>query len=130
MRFLLSFLFVVLTLPAFGDIRYQTLVAAKTTTGAGSVVAKFPSAKKACQAYGTTSAGSGASVITIQGSNDNSNYIDLGAITLVLGTTATTDGFTIDSPWVYTRGYVTSISGTTATVSLICTYEYNKGATP
>lgn len=69
------------------------------------------------QAYGTTSSGTGAATIEVQVSNDNTNFLTLGTITLTLGTSATSDGFSADAAWIYTRAKVTAISGTNATVS-------------
>ena len=73
------------------------------------------------QAYGTTTAGAGSAVVKIQGSNldDPNSYVDLGTITLTLGTTLTADGFATSAPWKYVRANVTSISGTGATVYVL-----------
>lgn len=98
-------------------VAVTTLLSAVTSTGAGT--ASSPdSHSRTFQATGTTSAGSGAATVKVQVSNDNSNWIDLGTITLVLGTSATSDGFSSDAAWKYVRGNVTAISGTNATVSL------------
>jgi hypothetical protein len=71
------------------------------------------------QAWGTTTAGAGAATINIEGSNHTSApWITLGTITLVLGTTAVTDGFVVSAPWLYTRANVTAISGTGASVTV------------
>lgn len=85
-------------------------------TGAGSAVrAKHPAT---FQASGTTSAGAGAVSVAVQVSNNGVHWLTLGTISLVLSTTAATDGFASDASWVFVRGNVTSISGTDATVSL------------
>lgn len=70
------------------------------------------------QAVGQTTAGSGATVVDIEVSNDNVNWIILGTITLTLGTVTTSDGFASGAPWAYTRAEVRSISGTGASVSV------------
>lgn len=73
------------------------------------------------QAFGQTSAGVGSATIEVQVSADNVNWLDtpLATITLTLGTTTVTEGFSTNSQWAYVRGEVTAISGTDATVSLI-----------
>lgn len=73
------------------------------------------------QAYGSTTAGAGSAVVTIQGSNiDNANaYVTLGTITLTLGTTITADGFATTAPWKYMRANVTTLSGTGASVNVL-----------
>jgi hypothetical protein len=95
-----------------------TLLSAATATGASE--AHSPrGAKRTFQAKGTTSAGAGAATIKIQVSNDNSNWLDLGVISLTLGTSATSDGFASDAPWFYVRANVTAISGTDASVTVV-----------
>lgn len=74
--------------------------------------------KRAFQAVGTTSSGAGATTVLVQGSLDDTNWITLGTISLTLSTTASTDGFTTDAPWLYIRGNCASISGTGASVTL------------
>jgi hypothetical protein len=99
-----------------------TLISAATATGAGSAVERTGSAAT-FQAYGSTSAGAGASAIAVQASNvatpGTNDWLTIGTITLVLGTTSTSDGFAIDAPWRHIRGNVLSISGTNAAVTLL-----------
>jgi len=72
------------------------------------------------QAFGSTTAGAGAATILVEGSNDNSHWITLGTISLILGVTVVTDGYSsTNSPWKYIRGRISAISGTGAKVSLI-----------
>ena len=97
--------------------KIATLVGAAIATGAGVTVTPR-SVYKTFQANGTTSAGAGAATIKVQGSLDNSTWIDLGTITLTLATTVSGDGFVNVAPWLYVRGNVTAISGTDATVNL------------
>jgi hypothetical protein len=98
-----------------------TLQAAATTTGADSGVR--PNSKDlTCQAYGTTSAGSGASTIKFQGSNVDvpsvdGDWVDLGTITLTLTTSKSGDGFTVAAAWRWVRSNITAISGTGAAVT-------------
>lgn len=70
------------------------------------------------QAVGNTSAGAGASTVLIEVSNDGTNFMTLGTITLTLGASATSDGFAVSNTWEYYRAKVTAISGTDATVTV------------
>ena len=88
-----------------------------TTTGAGAAF-RSPS-ERSFQAHGLTTAGAGAATVKVQVSNDNSNWIDLGTISLTLSTTRSTDGFACIAAWAFVRGNVTALSGTGAKVSLI-----------
>lgn len=97
----------------------QVILSSETTTGAGSSYFLIGDGRCVVEAYGTTTAGSGASVITIEVSNNGTSWQTAGTITLTLGTTQTSDGFAIDAPWFFIRANVTSISGTGASVSVI-----------
>ncbi len=100
-----------------------TLISAQIATDASplhsALVNAFPS-KRAFQAYGSTSAGVGASVIEIYGSlfGITGTWVLLGTITLTLGTAVTNDGFASDAPWPYLAVKVVSISGTDAAVTV------------
>jgi len=98
----------------------DNLMTSATTTGvpASPVALGRIDAVRTFQAHGTTSAGAGAAVILVQVSNNNSDFITLGSITLTLATTSSSDGFTSSAPWPYVRANVSSISGTGAAVSL------------
>lgn len=98
---------------------YNLLDNSITTDTGTSIFKDAPAAT--FQAYGTTSAGAGAAVILIQGSNVDvtANFITIGTIGLTLGTSSTSDGFTTTAPWKYVRAKVSSISGTNATVSVV-----------
>jgi hypothetical protein len=91
-------------------------------TGAGPTLANpvhsSPNAAKTFQANGTVSTSTGSATIYVQVSNNNSDWITLGTITLTLGTSSTSDGFASLAPWAYIRGNVNAISGTNATVTL------------
>lgn len=99
-----------------------TLLNGVIATGAGtpfqfpSMQGSVPTAKCSLQGYGTTSTGSGAATIAIEVTLDGSNWITAGTINLTLGTSSTTDGFSIDAPWGAIRANVTALSGTDATV--------------
>jgi hypothetical protein len=70
------------------------------------------------QAVGSTTASTGAATVLIEVSNDGTNFITLGTITLTLGTTATSDGFAVANTWEFYRARVSAISGTGALVSV------------
>ena len=70
------------------------------------------------QASGLVSTSTGAATIKIQVSNDNTNWIDLGTITLTLGTSVTSDGLAAFAKWALVRANVTAISGTNAAVTV------------
>jgi len=91
-----------------------------TTTGAQQIIYK-DAVDATFQAYGTTTAGAGAAVVLIQGSNinDANSFITLGTITLTLGTTLSADGFATSAAWKYVRASVSSISGTNASVNVL-----------
>ena len=102
----------------------QVLLNAATTTGAGTAWRERDTSAMATynyhsfQAVGNTSASTGAATVLIQVSNDGTNYITLGTITLTLGTAATSDGFAVTNNWEYYRANVSAISGTNATVTV------------
>jgi hypothetical protein len=98
--------------------RVLTILENATTTGAGGWVFK-DAPLSSIQAFGSTTSGSGATVVSIEATNNiNGSYIVLGIISLTLGTTVTTDGFVVQAPWKYIRGNITSISGTNTTVTV------------
>ena len=94
------------------------LLDSKTTTGAGTQIFK-DSPLATFQVSGLVTASTGAAVVLIQFSNDGTNWITGGTVTLTLGTSATSDGFTTNAPWKYVRANVSSISGTNASVSAV-----------
>lgn len=96
----------------------DTLLSNVTATGAGGELALNGARPCVLQASGYTTAGSGSAQVLVQGTNDGTNWETIGTITLTLDTTTTSDSFVIDAPWGAVRGYVSSISGTGATVSL------------
>ena len=95
-----------------------TLLLNATTTGASTSVNAMSATGNTFQATGTVSASTGAATVKIQVSNDFANWLDLGTITLTLGTSATADGFASYAPWAYVRANVDTISGTNATVTV------------
>lgn len=119
-----TLLFTCLVHAASYSVDIIRLFSAKTATGYSSII-QPKSLNKTFQAYGTTTAGSGASVIKIWGSNVVSpasgtdvDWVLLGTITLTLGTTQTTDGFASAAAWRHIKAEVDSISGTNASVNV------------
>jgi hypothetical protein len=102
----------------------QILLSAATTTGAGTAWHPSDTAAYATyglhsfQAVGATSASTGAATVLIQVSDDGTNYITMGTITLTLGTSTTSDGFAVANTWEYYRANISAISGTGATVTV------------
>lgn len=96
----------------------QTILSGATATGAGSTFEPWGDTYT-YHAFGTTGSGSGSATILIQVSNNGTNWITMGTISLTLSTTVTADGLSAIVPWKYHRANVTAISGTTATVTVI-----------
>lgn len=99
-----------------GKIEEVNLIADKTTTGAGASHHLWRK-DKTVQVKGSTSAGAGAATVDIEVSNDDSNWEVLATVTLTLGTTETSDGFSDAAAWKHIRANVKSISGTDAAVT-------------
>jgi hypothetical protein len=79
---------------------------------------RIPTDNKTFQASGRANS-AGTTDVVVEVSNDNTNWILMGTITLTLGTSSTTDGFVSSANWTYVRGRVSTISpGIGATVSL------------
>jgi hypothetical protein len=99
------------------DIVFPLLTSA-TTTGAGTAQ-KMMGGRCTFQAVANGTSGAFATTVLVQVSNDNVNFITLGAISLSgTATTAATDGFATTAPWRYVVGNVSAISGTGANVTL------------
>ena len=103
-----------------------TMLSAQTATGYSQVY-QPRDVYKTFQAFGSTSAGSGAATIIIQVSDvpdanlvtaTDIHWITAGTITLTLGTTVTTDGFAVQAKWRHVRAKVSAISGTDASVNV------------
>ena len=98
-----------------------TNVAAQDSVASGHTLAsRKPNLYQTFQAAGTTTAGAGAATILIQVSNNNSDWITMGTITLVLGTTSTSDGFASNAAWKYVRAFIdmAGVTGTNGTVTV------------
>lgn len=64
-----------------------------------------------------TGTGTVTATVNIEVSNDGTNFIVAGTITLS-GTTTASDGFAMNASWLNVRANVTAISGTNATVTV------------
>lgn len=99
----------------------RKLLDAVTTTGAGSSKAR-QNPLSSVLGWGTTTAGAGSATVAIEVSNDGTNWVVAGTLSLTLATTVTTttntDGFNINADWAYIRANVTAISGTGAAVTV------------
>lgn len=95
------------------------LISEATATGAGSAF-HFKPIYATFQASGVTSAGTGTAVVDIEVSNDGSNWITMGTISLTLGTTETSDGFASQASWKNVRATIPTggITGTDASVTV------------
>lgn len=91
------------------------LLSAATATGAGGSV----SASTADRTFQATVSGTGAvsATVAIEASNDNTNWLTMGTITLS-GATSDSDGFAASAKWDFLRANVTAISGTDAAVTV------------
>lgn len=65
-----------------------------------------------------TGTGAVSATVAIQVSNDGTAWLTLGTLTLS-GTTSATNGLALNAHWVYIRGVISAISGTSATVNAI-----------
>lgn len=95
----------------------QALLSAATSTGAGT---SFEPAgiSRSFQLTGAVSSSTGSATVDVEVSNDGTNFITLGTISLSLTTSTSSDGFVSTTAWRYVRGNVTAISGTGASVTL------------
>ena len=122
MRFL-SLLFVTLFATsafAWSKIPVTQMLTSAIATGSSSVLQPVQG-RGTFQCQGLVSASTGASVITLEGSNFNSavtaDWIVVVTSTLTLATTSSSAGGTYLADWKYLRARVNSISGTNATVN-------------
>jgi len=98
-----------------GQVR--KLLNAVTVNGAGQAYQPI-GARRTFQATGQTSAGAGTADVIVEGSNDGTNWTEIGTITLVLSSTISNGGFASEAPWRHVRGRVANLTGTNAAVSL------------
>jgi len=94
-----------------------TIAGGATQTGTSIAM---PSGRCTFQAVANGSSGAFAATVAIMVSNDDTNFIQLGTITLSgTATTADTDGFASDAPWAFVRADVSSFSGTGGTCDVL-----------
>ena len=62
------------------------------------------------QAVGVMSVGTGTASVTIEVSDDGTNFMGLGVITLALTTSASSDGFAVTNTWNYIRANLTQVT--------------------
>jgi hypothetical protein len=122
MRLILLLLLTLSTQLAFA--MNTTIFTAKLTTGASSAVRpeNFGHTNILFQASGTTSVSTGSATVKLQGSNDGTNWVDIGSISLTLGTAATSDKIATVENWTFIRGNVTAITGTGASINASVNY--------
>jgi hypothetical protein len=89
-----------------------------TATNTGTAVQLQDRRPKRTFQASIVGSGSVSATVPILVSNDGSNFLTLGTISLS-GTTSATDGFASDAPWAFVRADVTAISGTSATVNVV-----------
>jgi hypothetical protein len=104
-----------------GITNVATLLNAVAVTGTGSALAG-PAANKTYQAAASVGTGTGTAVVTVQCSNNASNWDTVGTITLSTSTTSASDSFYSLDRCRFLRGNVTTLSGTTPTLTLTMSY--------
>lgn len=87
----------------------------RTTTGVGTT-REAPGPGATVQAV-VTGTGALTATVVIQVSNNSTNWLDLGTLSLS-GTTAATQGLALNAHWVYIRGNISALTGTGATVNV------------
>lgn len=100
-------------------VRLTTLLNAVTVAGAGTKEFAPAKGRRSIQVKGSTSAGAGTATVLLEVSNDRVNWAIAVTLSLVLGTTETSDQNTIDNSFAFVRGNVTALTGTGAKVTLI-----------
>lgn len=100
-----------------GATTATALLSAVLVTGAGATVAGI-AAMKTYQLWGKTSAGTGTLSVNVEGSNDGTHWDVIQTISLVLGTSDTSDSFASNDRYLNVRGNVTAITGTDAQATL------------
>lgn len=100
-----------------GQIKTAVMLDDVTTVSTGNVFRPLGAAKT-FHGIGSTSAGAGASVVEVEASMDNVNWVSLDTMSFTLATTVSSQTGTDNDAWKYLRGRVVSISGTDAKVSL------------
>lgn len=100
------------------------LLSDATTTGAGAAFSSPQGLDKTYQAYGRTEAGTGTAAITIEGSNDGTHWNTVVTTTVAMtsATLAVSAGITATDRYAFARANITTLSGSTPTVSVTRSY--------
>lgn len=95
-------------------VKVGVFLKARTITGTGQVNGVQVLSKRT---YQVTLSGTGviAATVILEASNDQVAWVPLTTFDLA-GSDLVTDGVAIDAGWAFTRGRVTAISGTAASV--------------
>lgn len=114
---------VLLLFGAYAATVVTTVLNGATAAGAGSAFDN-PSADKTYQAYARTQAGTGTADITIEGSNDGTHWNTVVTTTVAMtsATLAVSAGITATDRYAYGRVNVTTLSGSTPTVTVTRSY--------
>lgn len=94
-----------------------TMLNAVSATTTGSAVS-FNNRGVSFQATGILAASTGTAVINIMVSNNNSNWMTLGSITLSLTTSAISDGFDSAAGFAYYRADIHTINAAGSTLNV------------
>lgn len=86
------------------------------TTDTGALIPVSGASKRTFQAN-VVGTGAVTGTVVIEVSNDGTNVVTLGTITLS-GTTTAVDGFASDAQWLFVRARVSAVSGTGATINV------------
>lgn len=97
------------------------IVTAATTTGAKTAVRGL-NVEKTYEVVGSTGSGTGTAVVSVEGSNGATSWSNIGTVTLSLTTTPSSGSFTSQDRYTWLRGNVSTLTGTTATVSITAGY--------
>ena len=108
---------------ALGGTVVAVILSGASATGAGSAYDN-PPGDKTYQAYGSLAAGTGTAAISIEGSNDGTHWDTVTTTTLSLtsATLAVSAGMTATDRYAYSRANITSLSGSTPTISVTRSY--------
>lgn len=98
---------------AIKKVKTYSLVDAMTSTGAGTAISPTGD-KKTFHLTGSCATGTGEAEVYVQVSNDGTNYINIDTLTLSLSTAVASDYYVNVDPWKYVRGYVSTLTATTA----------------
>jgi hypothetical protein len=114
---------VLLLFGAYAATVVTIMLSGATATGAGSAFDN-PQADKTYQAYGSTAAGTGTAALTIEGSNDGTHWNTVVTTTVAMtsATLAVSAGITATDRYAYSRVNVTTLSGSTPTLTVTRSY--------